>query len=124
MSDHGGMRAGRDERGLTLVELMVVALIISIGILTLSLVQTHSFRDVYRTGMHTRALEVAGLQLEAARSVGFTLAQSDSGVTGGFTWNRQVDSLDVGLRRVTSTASWMDNGVIRSVRLMDLISAR
>lgn len=114
----------RDQRGFTLIELMVVVVFVAVGILTLSLVQTRSFKDVYRTGMHTRALDVARLHLETARSAGFTLAASDSGVTGGFNWNCQVDSVDVGLRRVTSTVLWTDGSVARSVRLVDLLSAR
>jgi len=118
------MRLNHDERGLTLVELMVVVVFLAVGILTLTLVQTHSFRDVYGTGLHTRALDIAQLQLETARSAGFTLAQSDSGVTGGFTWRCDVDSVDVALRRVTATVSWTDKGATRSVRLMDLLSAR
>jgi len=117
-------RPERDERGLTLVELMVVVVMIAIGILALSLVQTHSYSDVYRTGMQTRAIDIARLHLEAARSAGFTLAASDSGVTGGFAFHCQLDSVDVGLRRVTSTVFWQDRGAARSVRLMDLISTR
>ena len=74
--------------------------------------------------MQTRALDIAQLQLETARSAGFTLAAADSGATGGFTWRCSVASVDITLRQVTSTASWTERGVTRSVRLIDLLSAR
>jgi hypothetical protein len=35
-----------------------------------------------------------------------------------------VDSVNVGLRQVTSTVSWTERGATRSVRLLDLLSAR
>jgi prepilin-type N-terminal cleavage/methylation domain-containing protein len=118
------MRRDRDERGFTLVELMVVVVFIAVGIMTLVLVQTNAYRDIYKTGMQTRALDIAQLQLETARSAGYALAAADSGVTGGFTWLCSVDSASVGLRQVTSTVSWTERGVTRSVRLIDLLSAR
>lgn len=124
MTDRLGMRGARGERGLTLVELMVVLVFIAIGVLTLSLVQTRSYSDVYATGRQTRALSVAQLQMETARAAGFTLARPDSGVTDGLPWRRDVDSVAAGLRRVTTTVTWIDNGRPQSVRLVSLLSAR
>jgi Tfp pilus assembly protein PilV len=124
VNDRNQLRPDRDERGLTLVELMVVSLFIAVGILTLVLVQTSSYKDVYGTGMQTRALDIAQLQLETARGAGFALAASDSGATGGFNWHCDVSLVSTDLRQVTSTVSWTDKGATRSVRLIDLLSAR
>lgn len=112
------------EAGFSLVELMVVLVFISIGILALSSVQLTSFTDVYATGRHTRALDLAQTRMETARAVGYTSAQSDSGAVDGFAWLCLVDSGGVALKRVATTVSWVDKGRTRSVRLMSLISAR
>ncbi len=112
------------EGGFSLVELMVVLVFISIGVLALSSVQVTSFTDVYATGRYTRALDLAQTRMETARAVGYSLAQSDSGSVDGFTWLCLVDSGGVALKRVTTTVSWTDKRGARSVRLMNLISAR
>lgn len=121
-ADRASSRA--HERGLTLIELMVVLVFIAFGVLALSVVQTHSFTDVHSTGRHTRALELAQMRMEVARGAGFDLAVTDSGAVGRFAWRSNVDSVAVGLRRVTTTVSWVERGAPRSVRVMSLISAR
>lgn len=112
------------EAGVTLVELMVVLVFVAVGVLTLSFVQTHSFTDVYSTGRHTRALNLAQLHLETARAAGFTLAVSDSGASDGFTWTCYVTPVETGLNQVTSTVTWTEDNQTRTVRLFDLLAAR
>lgn len=114
------------ESGVTLVELMVVLVIIAVGVLALSGVQTHSSTDVYATGRRTRALALAENQMEVARGMGYVGAISDSGTSDVFTWNTQVDSagLPGGLRRITVTVGWSETGNSRSVQLLDLVSTR
>lgn len=113
-----------DSRGFSLVELMVVLVVVAIGVLALSAVQTRSSTDVYATGRHTRALQVAQTRMEIARGAGFALAQADSGATDGFAWHTAVDSVDVGLRRVNVTVRWSEHGAARSVRLLNLLAMR
>jgi prepilin-type N-terminal cleavage/methylation domain-containing protein len=113
-----------DSRGVTLVELMIVLVVVAIGVLALSAVQTRSSTDVYTTGRHTRAVQVAQTRMEIARSAGFSLAQSAAGTTDGFAWQTVVDSVDVGLRRVRVTVQWTVRGQARSVQLNNLLAQR
>lgn len=113
-----------DNRGISLVELMVVLVVVAIGVLALSGVQTRSSTDVYSTGRHSRAVHLAQMRMEVARGAGFALAQSDSGTTDGFAWRTVVDSADVGLRRVRVTVAWTDQGDSRDVRLNNLLAMR
>jgi Tfp pilus assembly protein PilV len=109
---------------MTLVELMVVLVVVAIGVLALSAVQTRSSTDVYATGRSTRALQLAQTRIEIARGAGFALAQSDSGATDGFTWRTLVDSADVGLRRVRVNVAWTEKGRVNAVQLNDLVAQR
>jgi len=113
-----------DNQGISLVELMVVLVVVAIGVLALSGVQTRSSADVYATGRHTRAVQLAQTRMEVARGAGFALAQSDSGTTDGFAWQTVVDSADVGLRRVSVTVAWTDQGAPQTVRLNNLLAMR
>jgi Tfp pilus assembly protein PilV len=113
-----------DAAGVSLIEIMFVLVIVSIGILALSGVQTTSTKDVDYTNRRTRAVAVAQTRLEIDRSLGYTLAVSDTGQTDGFNYLGRVDSVDVDLHRVTMTVSWTEKGVPDSVRLITLLSAR
>jgi prepilin-type N-terminal cleavage/methylation domain-containing protein len=113
-----------DCSGVTLIELMIVLVIIAVGILTLSGVQTRSSTDVYSTGRRTRAIALAQNQMEVARGLGYTLATPDSGQADGFDWRTAVDSVDVGLNRVTVTVSWTEKETPRSVQFLNLLSTR
>lgn len=124
MTEHAARFLPGDSRGISLVELMVVLVVVAIGVLALSGVQTRSSSDVYSTGRHTRAVQLAQLRMEVARGAGFSLAQSDSGAADGFGWRTVVDSADVGLRRVRVTVEWADQGRARSVRLTNLLAMR
>ena len=120
-------RLPRDaERGVTLVELMVVLVIIAVGVLALSGVQTHSSTDVYATGRRTRALALAENQMEVARGMGYVGAVSDSGASDVYNWFTVVDStgLPAGLHRIRVTVNWTEAGNARSVQLIDLVSTR
>jgi prepilin-type N-terminal cleavage/methylation domain-containing protein len=110
--------------GVTLVELMIVLVVIAIGILALSGVQTRSSSDVYATGRRTRALAVAQTQMEVKRSLGYTGAVSDSGVTDGYTWAATVDTPSIDLARVRVSVSWTEKGTTDSLQIIDLISKR
>lgn len=113
-----------DARGVTLIELMIVLVMIAVGLLALSGVQTASFRDVYATGRRTNALSLAQERMEVARGLGFTRMAPDSGQTDGFDWRADVDTVSTGMSRVTVSVSWSEKGMPFTVTLVDLLSAR
>lgn len=116
--------AGAGEAGVTLVELMVVLVVVAVGVLALAGVQTRSSADVYSTGRHTRALQVAQAQMETLRGAGFALARSDSGTTDGVRWRALVDSAGVGLNRVRVTVAWTERGRTQTLELDNLVAQR
>ena len=128
MTNTNGPSRQPENAGVTLVELMIVLVIIAVGILALSGVQTRSTTDVYSVGRRTQALAVAQTEMEVGRSLGFTLAKADSGQSDIYTWRAAVDSVDTGpdtgLHRVTITVSWTEQGQPWSVQLIDLLSER
>lgn len=112
------------EGGFTLIELMVALVIIAVGVMTLSGIQTSSSRDVHMTGRRTNALALAEERIEIARSAGYTGAISDSGTTGPFSWTCYVDVADVELKSVTVSVGWVDKAQNQSLQLMTLLALR
>ena len=113
-----------DVRGVTLIELMVVLVIVTIGFLTLSAVQTRSARDVTGTGLHTRAMEVGHQRMEIARAAGFEAgARNDSGTVDVFNWRCETDTVSQGLLSIAVTVTWTAQGT-QSIRLDNLVSTR
>jgi prepilin-type N-terminal cleavage/methylation domain-containing protein len=111
--------------GFSLVEVMVVLVVLAVGIMALSAVQTRSSSDVYATGRATRALALAQSQIEQVRSRGYDLAAADSGMVDNLRWVTEVDSAGPDLRRVNVTVTWADpNSASRSLRLDTLLSDR
>ena len=117
-------RTLRAEAGVTLVELMIALVIVAVGIMALSAVQTHSSRDVTVTSQHARALSLAQAQVENARVAGFETAAADSGVSGIYNWRREITSVGTGLNRVRVTVNWTSQGGPRGLEISTLMSTR
>jgi Tfp pilus assembly protein PilV len=109
---------------MTLVELMVVLLIFSIGVLAMASVQTKSGSAVFTTGHETRAMSICQAQIETARADGFGVAVPDSGQTGIYQWETEIVSVNPRMDEVHVIVSWTEQGDQRSVRLNTLLSAR
>ena len=112
-----------DDRGITLIELMIVLIIVTVGFLTLAAVQTRSRRDVTRSGLHTRAMEVGHQRMEIARAAGFDAVRADSGVVEVFSWRCDTATVSPGLRSIQITVTWEAQGP-QSIRLDNLVSTR
>jgi type IV pilus assembly protein PilV len=124
MTERGTPRHRNQERGFTLVELMVAIVVIAVGLLALARVQTQSSRDVYATGRDERALGLAQQRIEIARGSGYASVAADSGQSGVFAWVTRVDSVDVELKQVRVSVSWREPTRTRNVQLSTLVSAR
>ncbi len=119
--EHKNRRNG----GFTLIELMVVLVILTIGLLPLALVQTRAQQDVFESGQFSDAVQVAQLQMESAKALGFGNIVVDSGtVDGVYTWDRQVVNVSLGLDQITVNVNWMEKGDPQNVAITDMISFR
>lgn len=113
---------GRD--GFTLVEIMMVLVILSIGVLPLAIIQHRARREVTESDHYTRALTVAQSELERIKGLGFGEAAADSGVTDIVTWRATVTNVSMGMDRIELTASWQQESGVESVSISDLVSMR
>ena len=119
--EHKNLHCG----GFTLIELMVVLVILTIGLLPLALVQTRAQQDVFESGQFSDAVQVAQLQMESAKSLGFGNIVVDSGtVDGVYAWDRQVVNVSLGLDQITVNVNWMEKGDPQTVAITDMISFR
>jgi len=117
-----GPAANRD--GFTLVEILVVLFILSVGILPLVIIQHRARRDVTETDRYTQAVMVAQDQLERVKGMGFGNAANDTGQTGNINWICTVTNQSFGLERIELTASWQAEGEVRNLTIADVVSMR
>ena len=110
--------------GFSLVEIMMVMLILTVGILPLAVIQHSAKRDVTESARYTDVLTVAHSQMERIKGLGFNTAASDSGTVGRVTWNATVSNVSIGLDRIVVTASVDDGGAGQSITIADLLSLR
>jgi prepilin-type N-terminal cleavage/methylation domain-containing protein len=115
-------RPGRE--GFTLVEIMMVLVILSVGVLPIAVIQHRARAEVGEADRHTQAIAVAQMQMERLKSLGFGNIANDNGVAGNVTWNAQVANVSFGLDRVTVTATWQNKNVVETLTVSDLVSMR
>jgi prepilin-type N-terminal cleavage/methylation domain-containing protein len=118
----GGPRT--DRGGFSLVEVLVVLMIISVGILPIAIVQHRARREVTESDHHTQAVTVAQAQLERIKGLGFGNAAADSGQVGRIVWNAQVTNVAFGMDRVEVTTSWSNHDGMQTLTIADLVSMR
>ncbi len=110
--------------GFTLVEIVMVLFILSVGILPLAVIQHQARREVTAADNYTEAMLVAQDQLERIKGMGFGAAAPDSGVSGNVTWVCQVTNQSFGLDRLELTATWGSGGEGQTMTIADAVSLR
>jgi len=114
--------AGRE--GFTLIEILVVLMILSIGVLPIAVIQHQARREVNEANRYTEGITIASSQLERIKGRGFGVAVADSGAVGHINWNAQVTNVGFGLDRIVVTASWQNGNVVETLTVTDLVSMR
>lgn len=115
-------RLGRG--GFSLVEIMMVLMILSVGIIPLAVIQHQARRDVQESDVYTQSLNIAQSQLERIKGLGFGAAAADSGVVGNIQWAARVTNVSFGMDRVEVTTTWLGGGGNQSITVSDLVSLR
>jgi len=118
---HGPV-ANRD--GFTLIEMLMVLMILTVGIIPIAVIQHRAKREVTESDKFTSAVIVAQDQLEGLKGMGFGVAQADSGAVDNINWASTVTNVSFGLDRIEVTATWQSNGQEESITMADLVSLR
>lgn len=114
----------RDRAGFSLVEVLVVMVILSIGILPLALVQARARAEVQEADNYTRAVTIAQRQMEMVKGLGYAAAVSDTGMTDGVTWRTTVTDPDMGLRQIDVEVIFNQGGEPDTLAMTSLLSMR
>ena len=81
--------AGRE--GFTLVEIMMVLMILTVGVLPIAVIQHQAREEVSEADRYTQGIEVAQMHLERIKGMGFGNAAADSGYGGQIAVDRPGD---------------------------------
>ena len=118
-------RIGRPGRqGFSLVEILMVLLVLSVGILPVVIIQHRSRREVSESDRYTQAVTLAQSQMERIKGMGFGVAAPDSGSEGEVDWVCRVVNVGIGLDRIEVTARWQGDRGQEVLTVADLLSIR
>lgn len=113
---------GRD--GFSLVEILMVLMVLTVGIIPLAVIQHRARKDVSESDVYTESMNVAQSQLERMKGLGFGVAVPDSGQAGNVRWVARVTNVSFGLDRIEVTTTWAGEGGDQSLTVADLVSMR
>lgn len=115
-------RGGR--AGFSLVEIMMVMVILSVGILPLAVIHHQARREVTESDQYTQAMTVAQAEMERIKGLGFGNAAADTGQEGIITWTCAVNNVSFGMDRIEVTATWQSHDGPQVLSVADLVSIR
>ena len=110
--------------GFSLVEIMMVLMILTVGILPLAVIQHRARHEVTKSDLQTQGITVAQAQLERMKGLGFGNAETDTGTVGSVQYMTSVTNVSFGLDRLEVTVTWLDGGDHNSITLADMVSVR
>lgn len=113
-----------NNKGVTLVELLVVLAVLSAGLIPIAFVQLSANKDVFHSGQRTEALGIAQMQMERTKSMGFNNATSSNGTAGIYNWNTNIQPAGTRINSVTITVQWQEKGEQKAVTIRSLIASR
>ena len=115
-----------DERGFSVVEMLLVFTILAVAMLPLAAVQFQSRHQVSEAQRHTQATQIAQAQIERARMLGFGAAAGDTLHEPPFTVISQVvpDPANPFLQEIQVTVQWPVDGETREIVLAGKQAAR
>lgn len=117
-------KLGFDSEGFTLVEIMMVLMILTVGVLPIAIIQHQARQEVSESDRYTQGIQLAQFHLERVTGMGFGNALPDSGQTGEVEWAVRVTNVAFGLDRVEVTTSWQNDGQEETLTIADLVSMR
>jgi prepilin-type N-terminal cleavage/methylation domain-containing protein len=117
-------RKDLNREGFSLVEILMVLMILTVGIIPLAVIQHQARQDVQESDIYTQSLNVAQSQVERIKGLGFGVAAADSGVVGNIQWRARITNVSFGLDRVEVTTTWTGGGGNQTITEADLISMR
>lgn len=113
-----------DRDGFTLIEMLMVLMILTIGVLPIAVIQHRARREVTKSDQFTSAIIIAQDQLEGLKGMGFGNVQPDSGSVDNVRWVSSVTNVSFGLDRIEVTATWNTTDQAQSITIADLVSMR
>jgi len=119
-----GLPGAPDRAGFSLVEILMVMVILSVGVLPIAIIQHRARQEVTEADHQTEAITVAQAQLERVKSLGFGNIVAENGRDGNITWQTQVANVGFGLDRITVTTTWRNKNAIETLAISDLVSMR
>ena len=119
----------RRERGFTILEVLMAASILTIGILTVASMQISSIRGNAFAGKVTEATTWAGRQLEILQSLPYNDTDLTAGTTHSDTnppanytvaWTVTDEAIFNNTKTIDVTVTWTDHGVQRTVSVQQV----
>jgi prepilin-type N-terminal cleavage/methylation domain-containing protein len=119
-----GRLSGFGREGFTLVEILMVLMILSVGVLPIAVIQHRARQQVSESDRVTQAIEIGQMQLERIKGMGFGNGAAQQGQVGQITWNTTVTNVSFGMDRIEVTVAWDNDGRRETLTMADLVSMR
>ena len=119
-----GRLPGIDREGFSLIEILMVLMILTVGVLPIVIIQHKARKEVNESDRYTQGIELAQFHMERAKGMGFGNAVADSGAVGHVQWTLTVTNVAFGLDRLEVTTRWQNDDVEESLTIADLVSIR